>query len=116
MRSIVFTATALKDFVDWAHTDTKLHQRIATLIFDILRDPFQGLGNPGAGGLPFELQPTSFEVAQDFRRLLQLGEGLKLLANVAPVQFAGLPNDDAFHVDPVFGASRKRFHHHQVLR
>lgn len=46
MRSIVFTATALKDFVKWARTDTKLHQRIATLIFDILRDPFQGLGKP----------------------------------------------------------------------
>ncbi|MCL4178084.1 MAG: hypothetical protein KJ072_10145 [Verrucomicrobia bacterium] len=71
---------------------------------------------PGAGGLPFELQPTSFQVTQDFWRLLQFGEGLELLANVAPVQFAGLPNDDAFHVDPVFGASRKRFHHHQVLR
>ena len=46
MRSIVFTATALKDFVDWACADVKLQRRIATLIFDILRDPFQGLGKP----------------------------------------------------------------------
>jgi toxin YoeB len=46
MRSIVFTATALKDFVEWPRTDAKLHQRIAALIFETLRDPFQGLGKP----------------------------------------------------------------------
>jgi toxin YoeB len=46
MRKIVFEKSAFEDFTDWATTDKKIYGRIVALIFDILRQPFSGLGKP----------------------------------------------------------------------
>jgi toxin YoeB len=46
MRKIAFEASAFQEFVDWATTDRRLYQRIVSLIMDILRHPFSGLGKP----------------------------------------------------------------------
>jgi toxin YoeB len=46
MRKVVFEVDALRDFVEWASIDRRLHQRIANLIVDTLRTPFSGLGKP----------------------------------------------------------------------
>lgn len=44
MRSIVFSASSFKDFSEWAILDKRVQQKISTLIFDEVRDPFSGLG------------------------------------------------------------------------
>ncbi|MBI4641365.1 MAG: Txe/YoeB family addiction module toxin [Candidatus Tectomicrobia bacterium] len=46
MRNIVFEGSAFTDFVEWSKTDKRVYQRIVTLIMDILRQPFSGLGKP----------------------------------------------------------------------
>jgi toxin YoeB len=46
MRKIVFERSAFEDFSDWATTDKQIYRRIVALIFDILREPFTGLGKP----------------------------------------------------------------------
>lgn len=45
---ISFEASAFEDFNQWAVVDKKLYQRIVTLIKDITRNPYQGLGKPEA--------------------------------------------------------------------
>ena len=37
---------AWEDYVYWQHTDKKVLKRINTLIKDITRQPFEGLGDP----------------------------------------------------------------------
>jgi toxin YoeB len=46
MRQIAFESDAFQDFTDWANTNKKIYQRIVTLIKDILRQPFTGIGKP----------------------------------------------------------------------
>jgi toxin YoeB len=46
MRRIAFEKSAFEDFTEWATINRKIHNRIATLILDILRQPFSGLGKP----------------------------------------------------------------------
>jgi len=47
-RRISFEASAFEDFNQWAMLDKKTHQKIITLIKDINRSPFSGLGKPEA--------------------------------------------------------------------
>lgn len=47
-RRIVFEASAFEDLNYWATTDKKIYQKIVTLIKDIERSPFKGLGKPEA--------------------------------------------------------------------
>ena len=47
-RRIVFEASAFEDFNDWATTDKKIHKKIVTLLKDIERSPFSGIGKPEA--------------------------------------------------------------------
>ena len=47
-RKIVFEVSAFEDFNYWAVTDKKLHRKIVTLIRDIERSHFTGLGKPEA--------------------------------------------------------------------
>jgi toxin YoeB len=47
-RRIVFEASAFEDFSEWAKLDKKIHQKIVTLIKDIDRSPYTGLGKPEA--------------------------------------------------------------------
>ena len=46
MRTINFTATAFAEYNQWKRDNKKLQDRIADLIADILRDPFDGIGKP----------------------------------------------------------------------
>jgi toxin YoeB len=46
MRTINFTATAFDEYNQWKRDNKKLQDRIADLITDILRDPFDGIGKP----------------------------------------------------------------------
>lgn len=43
---IIFEQTAFEDFNNWAKTDKKVHKRIISLIKDVQREPFSGLGKP----------------------------------------------------------------------
>ena len=43
---ISFEPTAFEDFNAWAMLDKKRYQRIVSLIKDIRRSPYQGLGKP----------------------------------------------------------------------
>ncbi|MBI5214857.1 MAG: Txe/YoeB family addiction module toxin [Ignavibacteriae bacterium] len=46
MRNIFFENSAFKDFTEWGIHDRKLQQRIAQLILEITRTPFEGKGKP----------------------------------------------------------------------
>jgi toxin YoeB len=43
---LVFDEQAWEDYLYWLETDQKLLRRINTLIKDIQRDPFSGIGKP----------------------------------------------------------------------
>ena len=43
---IAFAPSAFEDFQEWATTDKKTFAKIGTLIRDIARSPFQGIGKP----------------------------------------------------------------------
>jgi toxin YoeB len=47
-RRIGFAASAFEDFNQWATLDKKTYQKIITLIKDINRSSFAGLGKPEA--------------------------------------------------------------------
>jgi toxin YoeB len=47
-KRIVFESSAFADLNDWVKLDKKIHRKIVELIKDIIRHPFQGLGNPEA--------------------------------------------------------------------
>jgi toxin YoeB len=46
MKRVVFEASAFEDFVGWATEDKKVYAKIVTLIRDIQRSSFTGLGKP----------------------------------------------------------------------
>jgi toxin YoeB len=46
MRRIAFLPDAFADFPDWAAADRKTHTKIISLIRDIQRNPFAGIGKP----------------------------------------------------------------------
>jgi toxin YoeB len=46
MRKIAFLAQSFDEFNQWAIEDKKIYNKIVTLIKDIERDPFSGLGKP----------------------------------------------------------------------
>ncbi|MEX0270647.1 Txe/YoeB family addiction module toxin [Leptolyngbyaceae cyanobacterium UHCC 1019] len=46
MKNITFAPEAFEQFNDWAAQDKKIHRKIITLINDILRQSFAGLGKP----------------------------------------------------------------------
>ena len=46
MRKVQFTTKAFEEYNEWFEEDVKIIERIKTLIKDIERDPFKGLGKP----------------------------------------------------------------------
>jgi len=48
MKQVVFEQSAFENFTNWAIADKKIYQKIITLIKDIDRNPFNGLGKPEA--------------------------------------------------------------------
>ena len=43
---VAFEKGAFEDFTSWATDDKKVYKRITSLIMDILRQPYSGLGKP----------------------------------------------------------------------
>ena len=43
---LIFAESAWEDYLYWQKTDKKILKRINTLIKDISRDPFEGIGKP----------------------------------------------------------------------
>lgn len=48
MKQVVFEGQAFNDFNEWALNDKKIYSKIITLIKDIDRNPFVGIGKPEA--------------------------------------------------------------------
>ncbi len=48
MRTISFHSSAFEEFNDWAISNPKMYKRIITIIKDISRTPFTGIGKPEA--------------------------------------------------------------------
>ncbi|VXD23049.1 toxin of the YoeB-YefM toxin-antitoxin system [Planktothrix paucivesiculata PCC 9631] len=48
MRKVAFIPRSFDEFNQWAMEDKKIYTKIVTLIKDIQRDPFSGLGKPEA--------------------------------------------------------------------
>jgi toxin YoeB len=46
MRKITFTPESFSEYNEIARADKVLHRKIITLITDIARNPFQGIGKP----------------------------------------------------------------------
>lgn len=46
MRDVVFKGTSFDDFNEWSVISRKLFKRIAELIEDSRRNPFDGIGKP----------------------------------------------------------------------
>jgi len=46
MRKVAFLSRGFDEFNNWAIQDKKIYSKIVTLIKDIHRDPFSGLGKP----------------------------------------------------------------------
>ncbi len=46
MRNVAFTPIAFQEYNEWFETNDQLINRIKTLIRDIDRDPFKGIGKP----------------------------------------------------------------------
>lgn len=80
MRRVVFEQGAFEDFTDWATRDKKIYQRIVTLITDVLRQPYQGLGKPEP--LKHELQGYwSRRITEEHRLVYTIeGDALVIIA------------------------------------
>ena len=48
MKQIAFEDTAFLDFTNWSRDDKKVYKKIISLIKDIDRNPFIGIGKPEA--------------------------------------------------------------------
>ena len=46
MRNVAFTPVAFQEYNEWFESNDQLINRIKTLIRDIDRDPFKGIGKP----------------------------------------------------------------------
>jgi toxin YoeB len=46
MRKVAFLTRSFDEFNQWASEDKKIYRKIITLIKDIQREPFSGLGKP----------------------------------------------------------------------
>lgn len=46
MRNVAFSPIAFQEYNEWFETNNQMVSRIKTLIRDIDRDPFKGLGKP----------------------------------------------------------------------
>ena len=74
---ISFEASAFDDFNEWAVLDKKIYKRIVSLIKDIIRNPYQGLGKPEA--LKYELQGYWSRRIDDEHRLVYKVENNRLI-------------------------------------
>lgn len=68
MRKVAFLARGFDEFNQWATQDKKIYSKIVTLVKDIYRDPFAGLGKPEA--LKYELSGLWSRRITDEHRLV----------------------------------------------
>lgn len=72
--NLVWTEVAWEDYLFWQKTDRDLLKKINTLIKDIQRDPFSGIGKPEA--LRFELSGKwSRRIDQEHRLVYKIEDG-----------------------------------------
>jgi toxin YoeB len=68
---VAFEKSAFEDFTHWATDDKKIYKRITSLIMDILRQPYRGLGKPEP--LKHELQSYwSRRITEEHRLVYKL--------------------------------------------
>jgi toxin YoeB len=73
MRKIAFLTRSFDEFNQWAIEDKKIYIKIVTLIKDIERDPFSGLGKPEA--LKHDLSGLwSRRITQEHRLVYSISE------------------------------------------
>jgi len=46
MRQILFNPSAFEEFVEWSYFDKSIFKKIAAIIKEIQRTPFEGIGSP----------------------------------------------------------------------
>ena len=68
MRNIVFEPQAFQDFNNWVKEDKKIYGKIVSLIDDIFRNPFDGIGKPEP--LKYELKGCWSRRISDEHRLV----------------------------------------------
>jgi toxin YoeB len=74
MRKIAFLSRSFDEFNQWATEDKKIYAKIVTLIKDIERDPFSGLGKPEA--LKHDLSGLwSRRITQEHRLVYRVSDG-----------------------------------------
>ena len=76
-RKVAFEADAFTQLEDWAKTDKKVLKKIFTLIKDIQRNPFSGMGKPEP--LKYELQGYWSRRITEKHRLVYRVEGELLI-------------------------------------
>ena len=80
MRSLEFDVAAFEDLAWWIEKDRNKALRIVSLITDVQRDPFKGIGKPEP--LKHELRGCwSRRIDQEHRLIYQVSEGkIRILA------------------------------------
>ncbi len=69
-KRVVFEASAFSDFTEWVKIDKKIHQKIVTLIKDIDRSSFSGLGKP---------EPLKYELSGYWSRRINMTLSRRIL-------------------------------------
>jgi toxin YoeB len=76
MNDVTFTATALRDYMEWQTMDRKITARINALIKDIQRNgPLNGIGKPE---VLRHIQGYSRRIDEQHRLVYRIGEGQNL--------------------------------------
>lgn len=80
MRNITFDPKAFAQFNEWSAENKQIHEKIVTLINDIGRNPFTGLGKPEA--LRHEYQDCwSRRITDEHRLVYRVNDNQILILN-----------------------------------
>ncbi len=77
--NLVFAPEAWEDYLHWQKTDKKILKRINTLIKEITREPFSGLGDPE----PLKYNWTGYwsrRITREHRLVYKVKENAVLIA------------------------------------
>jgi toxin YoeB len=78
---LIFSEQAWEDYLHWQKTDKKLLQRINTIIKDISRSPFEGIGKPE----PLKNALSGFwsrRINDEHRIVYKIADGSMLIAQL----------------------------------
>ena len=78
---LIFSEQAWEDYLYWQKTDKKLLQRINTIIKDISRSPFEGIGKPE----PLKNALSGFwsrRINDEHRIVYKIADGSMLIAQL----------------------------------